>query len=63
MTAMKVVKSSVAPELSNQPDPALFHSAGTDSSYWTRGTETTGVLVGPHWYYLSLSLSFSLSVT
>lgn len=34
------LESSLAPGRSNQPGPALFHSAGTDSSYWAWGAET-----------------------
>lgn len=39
--------SSLSPGCSNQPGPACFHSAGTDSSYWARETD-------PRWRPLPL---------
>lgn len=36
--------SSLPPGCSNQPGPALVHSAGTDSSYWAWETETKRAL-------------------
>lgn len=35
-----ILENNLAPRCSNQPGPAHFHSAGTDSSYWAWGTET-----------------------
>lgn len=49
LDCVRPVESILAPGCSNQPGPAHFHSAGTDSSYWAWGTETntSSDTVGP----------------